>query len=172
METKDPHDSHQTGLSCGFWRRWRDSNSRARFQTYSLSRGAPSPTWVHLQMGGASRIFSCGGDVGGESGIRTHGSFESPVFKTGSLNHSDISPHLFKQIRGEDYLTIPPPTCQELKWTGCPSLPGRTIGQRPGSSFQIPLSNVLRRRIFPSRAWSIMERNFSLSSGNPPFRGR
>ena len=29
---------------------------------------------------------------GGESGIRTHGSFESPVFKTGSLNHSDISP--------------------------------------------------------------------------------
>ena len=33
---------------------------------------------------------------GGESGIRTHGSFESPVFKTGSLNHSDISPHLFQ----------------------------------------------------------------------------
>ena len=29
---------------------------------------------------------------GGESGIRTHGSFESPVFKTGSLNHSDTSP--------------------------------------------------------------------------------
>ena len=91
-QTKNPHDSHQTGLSCGFWRRWRDSNSRARFQTYSLSRGAPSPTWVHLQMGGAFRIFSCGGDVGGESGIRTHGSFESPVFKTGSLNHSDTSP--------------------------------------------------------------------------------
>ena len=30
---------------------------------------------------------------GGESGIRTHGSCESPVFKTGSLNHSDISPY-------------------------------------------------------------------------------
>ena len=30
---------------------------------------------------------------GGESGIRTHGSFESPVFKTGSLNRSDISPY-------------------------------------------------------------------------------
>ena len=80
-------------LAASFWRRWRDSNSRARFQTYSLSRGAPSPTWVHLQMGGAFRIFSCGGDVGGESGIRTHGSFESPVFKTGSLNRSDISPY-------------------------------------------------------------------------------
>ena len=30
--------------------------------------------------------------IGGESGIRTHGSCESPVFKTGSLNHSDVSP--------------------------------------------------------------------------------
>ena len=29
---------------------------------------------------------------GGEEGIRTLGSFESPVFKTGSLNHSDTSP--------------------------------------------------------------------------------
>ena len=32
--------------------------------------------------------------VGGEDGIRTHGSDESPVFKTGSLNHSDTSPGL------------------------------------------------------------------------------
>ena len=31
---------------------------------------------------------------GGEGGIRTHGSCESPVFKTGSLNHSDTSPCL------------------------------------------------------------------------------
>ena len=30
---------------------------------------------------------------GGEGGIRTHGPCGSPVFKTGSLNHSDISPH-------------------------------------------------------------------------------
>ena len=29
---------------------------------------------------------------GGEEGIRTLGSFESPVFKTGSLNRSDTSP--------------------------------------------------------------------------------
>ena len=29
----------------------------------------------------------------GEGGIRTHGGFEaSPVFKTGSINHSDTSP--------------------------------------------------------------------------------
>ena len=41
------------------------------------------------------RIFSYGfRKSGGESGIRTHGSQnESPVFKTGSLNHSDISPN-------------------------------------------------------------------------------
>ena len=31
-------------------------------------------------------------EVGGEEGIRTLGSDESPVFKTGSLNHSDTSP--------------------------------------------------------------------------------
>ncbi len=33
--------------------------------------------------------------LGGEGRIRTHGSFESPVFKTGSLNHSDTSPDMF-----------------------------------------------------------------------------
>ena len=32
--------------------------------------------------------------LGGEDGIRTHGSNESPVFKTGSLNRSDTSPGL------------------------------------------------------------------------------
>ena len=31
-----------------FWRRKRDSNSRAGFPTYTLSRGASSPTWVLL----------------------------------------------------------------------------------------------------------------------------
>ncbi len=38
---------------------------------------------------------------------------ESPVFKTGSLNHSDISPHLIA-IRGELYITIGPAFCQAL----------------------------------------------------------
>ena len=31
-----------------FWRRRRDSNPRAGFPTYALSRGASSPTWVLL----------------------------------------------------------------------------------------------------------------------------
>ena len=64
-------------------------NPRCGFPHYSLSRGAPSATWVLLQ---ANRHISIWKINGGESGIRTHGSFESPVFKTGSLNHSDISP--------------------------------------------------------------------------------
>ena len=32
------------------WRRWRDLNSRAGFPTYTLSRGASSPTWVLLRI--------------------------------------------------------------------------------------------------------------------------
>ena len=40
-------------------------------------------------------ILSCLFKVfGGEDGIRTHGSFESLVFKTSSLNRSDTSPRL------------------------------------------------------------------------------
>ena len=35
-----------------FWRRRRDSNSRAGYPTYALSRGASSPTWVLLQVDG------------------------------------------------------------------------------------------------------------------------
>ena len=44
-----------------------------------------------------------GESIGGESGIRTHGSRESLVFKTSSLNHSDISPKIiiYDIIAGE-----------------------------------------------------------------------
>ena len=64
------------------WRRRSDLNARAAFATYSLSRGAPSPLGY----------FSV--KYGGEEEIRTLGSFESPVFKTGSLNRSDTSPFI------------------------------------------------------------------------------
>lgn len=41
--------------------------------------------------------------VGGEEGIRTLGSFESLVFKTSSINHSDTSPtvthHMITYLR-------------------------------------------------------------------------
>ena len=86
------------------WRRRRDSNSRAGHPTYSLSRGAPSPLGyfsMDICLGicfetaprdSNGRFGQREKEMGGESGIRTHGSFESPVFKTGSLNRSDISP--------------------------------------------------------------------------------
>ena len=73
------------------WRGRRDLNPRTVLPAYSLSRGAPSATWV------LPRVENIVNDEivsGGESGIRTHGPFGSPVFKTGSLNHSDISPNL------------------------------------------------------------------------------
>ena len=38
-------------------------------------------------------VYAVFGRCGGEEGIRTLGSFESPVFKTGSLNRSDTSPY-------------------------------------------------------------------------------
>ena len=42
--------------------------------------------------GGRAEPCSDSRKCGGEEGIRTLGSFESPVFKTGSLNRSDTSP--------------------------------------------------------------------------------
>ena len=60
------------------------------FRTLLPEQGSPFTTWVHLQ---GLRI-SVGG-VGGEDGIRTHGSIESLVFKTSSLNRSDTSPRLY-----------------------------------------------------------------------------
>ena len=69
----------------------------ARFNPSTPLAGEPLiATWVLLQLSIAPRQER----GGGESGIRTHGSCESPVFKTGSLNHSDISPCL-SSIRGE-----------------------------------------------------------------------
>ena len=53
--------------------------------TYPLSRRAPSTTWVLLQMLSKNRR-------GWDSNPRPLA--ESPVFKTGSLNHSDTSPEL------------------------------------------------------------------------------
>ena len=60
--------------------------------TYSLSRGAPSATWVLLQLN-KFKIYNM---------VKYHKRrrwdsnprplSESPVFKTGSLNHSDTSP--------------------------------------------------------------------------------
>ena len=57
-------------------------NPRGAFYTpYSLSRGAPSATWVLLRMKLAERV-----------GFEPTDAFTSPVFKTGAFDHSAISP--------------------------------------------------------------------------------
>ena len=71
MPTKYPRLT--AGVFC--WRRRRDLNPRGAFYTpYSLSRGAPSATWVLLHIAGWYQI-------GGESGIRTHGCFHIAGFQ-------------------------------------------------------------------------------------------
>ena len=71
MPTKSPRLT--AGGFC--WRRRRDLNPRGAFYTpYSLSRGAPSATWVLLHIAGWYQI-------GGESGIRTHGCFHIAGFQ-------------------------------------------------------------------------------------------
>ena len=73
-----------------FWRRRRDSNPRAGFPTYTLSRGASS---AYLSTS-PNRIMKNIKKCGGEEEIRTLGTCVSLVFKTSSLNHSDTSPDI------------------------------------------------------------------------------
>ena len=82
-----------------FWRRRRDSNPRASFEpAYALSRGASSPLEYFSMVAFSLNIQLPFKVFGGEDGIRTHGSFESLVFKTSSLNRSDTSPRLTYNI--------------------------------------------------------------------------
>ncbi len=70
-------------------------NPRAVLPAYSLSRGAP---YSHLGTS-ASAIYPktyVPKKVAERVGFEPTALDESPVFKTGSLNHSDISPHLFQ----------------------------------------------------------------------------
>ena len=89
---KEKHPSQSDG--CFSWRRLRDLNPRDGYPPYALSRGAssanlsksPDEVWYYYEKCSYKRY-------GGEGGIRTHGSCESLVFKTSSLNHSDTSPY-------------------------------------------------------------------------------
>ena len=60
--------------------------SRRFYPAYSLSRGAPSATWVLPQ------IHMCFLKMAERVGFEPTETCASPVFKTGSFNHSDISP--------------------------------------------------------------------------------
>ena len=75
------------------WRRRRDLNPRDGFPPYSLSRGAPSATWVLLR---AESNIDLEQKCGGESGIRTHGCLRIAGFQDrflqplGHLSTSDL----------------------------------------------------------------------------------
>ena len=69
------------------WRSERDLNSRALFYTPTPLAGAPSASWVHHSRSNAERR------IWRRVWIRT-GALLRPVFKTGSLNRSDISESL------------------------------------------------------------------------------
>ena len=60
--------------------------SRRFYPAYSLSRGAPSASWVLPQIDGVYEKMA------ERVGFEPTETCASPVFKTGSLNHSDISP--------------------------------------------------------------------------------
>ena len=91
-----------TGKDFGIWRRRRDLNPRDGFPPYSLSRGAPSASWVLLQI-----RYSLIKDVAERVGFEPTDACASPVFKTGSFNRSDISPSWKGAIRRTpDYYTI------------------------------------------------------------------
>ena len=77
-----------------FWRGREDLNLRDAFYTsYSLSRGAPSASWVLPQVDGVYEKMA------ERVGFEPTETCASPVFKTGSLNHSDISPSAWEVLR-------------------------------------------------------------------------
>ena len=61
-------------------------NPRTRYHVYSLSRGAPSASWVLLQIRYVIKF-------GGESGIRTHGTLLYDGFQDRSVMTTSVSLH-------------------------------------------------------------------------------
>ena len=59
--------------------------SRRFYPAYSLSRGAPSASWVLPQVDGKIQLAE-------RVGFEPTDAFTSPVFKTGAFNRSAISP--------------------------------------------------------------------------------
>ena len=73
---KKKEHRHAIHIGVLWWRRRRDLNPRCTFAHYSLSRGAPSATWVLLHGTGQPMKFCLPGrETGGERGIRTPGTF-------------------------------------------------------------------------------------------------
>src|SRR6266480_4034650 len=69
------------------------------------------PVRRHRPLGDLSEIggrASNGPGNGGEGGIRTHGAHRTPLFESGTLNHSDTSPPGGESTNGSDGVAIEP----------------------------------------------------------------
>ena len=91
MRLKYPNCCHLMAQKEGF------EPSRRFYPAYSLSRGAPSASWVLPQVDGKIQLAE-------RVGFEPTDAFTSPVFKTGAFDHSAISPFVKanlcqKQIR-------------------------------------------------------------------------
>ena len=93
----------------GFWRRSRDLNPGCDYSHYSLSRGAPSATWVLPQ---------AGDKAGGESGIRTHGCFHIAGFQDRCFRPlSHLSVRKSKPLPEADMILSSPEPFVNTKYT-------------------------------------------------------
>ena len=85
-------------------------NLRGAFYTpYSLSRGAPSASWVLPQVDGKIQLAE-------RVGFEPTDAFTSPVFKTGAFDHSAISPCAQKhdRLKRRTYSTTLRAACQRI----------------------------------------------------------
>ena len=83
----------------GFWRRSRDLNPGCDYSHYSLSRGAPSASWVLLHDRYAMKFAI---KNGGERGIRTPGTFRYHWFSRPAPSTARPSLH-----NGTSFVSIP-----------------------------------------------------------------
>ena len=130
--------------------------SRRFYPAYSLSRGAPSATWV------LPRIQMQFEKLAERVGFEPTGTCAPPVFKTGSFNHSDISPLRRRRLLNTPYsIAYRPPLCQQIfirrrkivgrrppeeppgNRTPCPGM------IRAAGDFPSPRGSPLRREGFP-----------------------
>ena len=85
---------HCINIGVLWWRRRRDLNPRCTFAHYSLSRGAPSATWVLLhRTGSLIKLYFLKRNWRRERDSNPRYLSVSLVFKTSAINRSAISPH-------------------------------------------------------------------------------
>ena len=122
---------HCINIGVLWWRRRRDLNPRCTFAHYSLSRGAPSATWVLLHGTGQPMKFCLPGrETGGERGIRTPGTFRYHWFSRPAP--STARPSLLIAT-SEGYYSMLPALRQSFFPNTFPTREGR-MPRRPSAS--------------------------------------